>query len=482
MSQKAEDDGWRCRRLHFIFAAVLATDQTLDSAPTAPAVTNLPESLLAYWRERLRRWAKRVDAIDAVEPGLEPTLAWLIRLRWAAVFGQAVAVAIAYVWFDIEMPLKGVVALVGLTAVSNALLMLRARNEVGLRRSLFVRVLFFDTLTLTALLACTGGAHNPFASFYLVHVAMAAVALGSLAAWSMSVLATLGYGSLFFFQSSHAQHAISEALHLRGMFCATALTAGCIAYFAGRLNRELQVRERALGELRLLREQNERFAALATLAAGVAHELGSPLGTIAVAARELERNASALDSLPSQEDAALIRAEVERCREILGRLNPRSTNELGESPSAFSLPELLSTVCAALPDTQRTSLDMDLQDMSAVFLPRAAVSEALRSLLRNAFDASLVGARVSLNAHVEKQAVVFTVSDSGCGLSPEAVVHAAEPFFTTKSPGGGMGLGLYLVRLLAERLGGSFALWPKAGGGATAELRLPLVISESMHT
>jgi two-component system sensor histidine kinase RegB len=426
----------------------------------------------------LQRWATRVDALDAVEPGLEPTLAWLVRLRWAAVIGQAVTVGVVHEWLDFGMPLKVVLALIGLTAVSNALLAWRSRRAAPPRRSLFVRVLFFDTLILTALLACTGGVHNPFASFYLVHVAMAAVALGSLAAWSMAGLATLGYGSLFLFQGSHAHHAISEALHLRGMFCATALTAACIAYFAGRLNRELRTRERALGELRLLREQNERFAALATLAAGVAHELGSPLGTIAVASRELERNATHADGPAWHEDAALIRAEVERCREILGRLNARSTNELGEAPTAFLLPDLIATVRAALPETERTRLDVEAPESGVLFLPRAAVGEALRSLLRNAFDASPAEERVSLRVRIEERTAIFTVRDTGTGLSPEVAAHADEPFFTTKAPGSGMGLGLYLVRLLAERLGGTFTLRGRADAGATAELRLPVVAPE----
>lgn len=419
-----------------------------------------------------------MDALDAVEPGLEPTLAWLVRLRWAAVIGQSATVAVAHGWLHLAMPLKAVLGLIALTAMSNALLARRARRGTPLRRSLFVRVLFFDTLILTALLACTGGAHNPFASFYLVHVAIAAVALGSLAAWSMAALATLGYGSLFLLQGPHAHHAIGETLHLRGMFCATALTAGCIAYFAGRLNRELRKRERALGEMRLLREQNERFAALATLAAGVAHELGSPLGTIAVAARELERNAATADSPPWQEDAGLIRAEVERCREILGRLNARSTNELGEAPTAFPLPDLITSVRAALPETERARLDIADLESSTLFLPRAAVSEALRSLLRNAFDASPAEACVSLRALVEERTAVFTVRDAGSGLSPKVAAHAAEPFFTTKPPGSGMGLGLYLVRLMAERLGGSFTLRANADAGATAELRLPVAAPE----
>jgi two-component system sensor histidine kinase RegB len=466
------------RRQRVIFPAVLTIDRPTQTAHGSSGTAIPPGERLTLWRERLRRWAARVDALDAVDPGLESTLAWLIRLRWAAVIGESVTVWVASGWFHIAMPLKAVLLLIGLTAVSNAFLALRAVWGGALRRSLFVRVLFFDIVILTALLACTGGLHNPFACFYLVEVAMAAVALGSQAAWTTAALATLGYGSLFLFPSPHAQHAISESLHLQGMFCATALSAGCIAYFAGRLNRELRVRERALGELRLLREQNERFAAMATLAAGVAHELGSPLGTIAVAARELERNAGTAERLAWQEDAGLIRAEVERCREILGRLNVRSTNELGEAPMTFPLHELIAMLRDTLSAAERQRIEVEAPESGVLFLPKAAVSEALRSLLRNAFDATPPDGRVSLKIGVEEQSVVFTVRDEGSGLSPQAAAHATEPFFTTKAPGSGMGLGLYLVRLLAERLGGRFEVRPNEGGGARAELRLPVAVSE----
>jgi len=457
-------------------------DHALHPTPSLPNLAASGRRTPADWRGRLRRWAARIDALDAVNPALEPTLAWLVRLRWAAVAGQSVTVVIARQWVGLVMPLATVLALLGVTAASNAFLALRVRRGAAVRRSLVVRILLLDTLILTGLLACTGGAHNPFACFYLVHVAMAAVALGSLAAWSMAALATLGYGLLFVVQGPHAHHAISESLHLRGMLCATALAAACIAYFAGRLNRELRLRELALSELRLLRVQNERFAALATLAAGVAHELGSPLGTIAVAARELERNAELAASPVWQEDAGLIRAEVDRCREILGRLNARSTNELGEASASFPLDELIAAASAGLSQDQRTRLQVESPAGGDLFLPRAAVCEALRSLLRNAFDACPTGEPVRLQARMDERSVTFVVSDAGRGLSTEAAAHATEPFFTTKPPGAGMGLGLYLVRLLAERLGGSFSLQPNEGRGAAAELRLPVAAPEGTRT
>ena len=415
-----------------------------------------------------------MDGMDAAQPQLEPTLAWLVRLRWVAVFGEAVSVAVAYWWLAQAMSLRWAFALIGLTAISNLLLMGRTKSRRALRRSLFVQVLFFDTVTFTALLACTGGMHNPFASFYLVHVAMAAVALGSSAAWGMALLAIVGYGSLFLLAGPHMHHAVDGSLHLRGMLCATALTAGCIAYFVGHLNRELRARERALGEMRLLREQNARFAALTTLAAGVAHELGSPLGTIAVVSNELRRLDNAALPHDIRADVNLIREEVERCRSILGRLNVRSAADLAEASSQFTVRSMLDSVVAALSPEQclRFRIVCDHPEIVLV-LPCKTVTQAIISLVKNAFDASDVTQNVWLRAAAKDDRVAFTISDEGIGLPSDNNQHIGEPFFTTKEPGKGMGLGLFLVRLLSDRLDGSLTIEPRAPRGTTALFVLP---------
>ncbi len=454
---------------------MIATNKGVDTLPAQSQVNSQPSHRLASMRERAQFWAAWIDSIDVLKPGLEPNLAWLARLRWAVVLGQSITIGIVHWGMGFPMPMSVVLSLIGLTAVSNIGLQWRAGSAIPMRRSLFVHVLLFDTLTLTGLLACTGGVHNPFATLYLVHVAMAAVALGSAAAWGMAVTVTLCYSALLMLAGPHAYHEmISEPLHLKGMVVSTSLTAGCIAYFVSRLNRELRNRERALGEMRLLREQNERFVALATLAAGVAHELGSPLGTIAISARELERSAAASDVAACKEDAGLIREEVERCRVILGRLNAESTNQLGEPASSLLLADLLDTAAAGLPNTYRSRLDIQSPVDAQLFLPGMAVAEALRMLISNAFQASSGTARVLLSATPGTRNVVFAIHDSGAGLTGDARIHATEPFFTTKEPGNGMGLGLYLVRLLAERLGGSFELRRNQGPGVTAELSLPL--------
>lgn len=422
---------------------------------------------------RLAAWVTRIERPvppDAAPPVL--SMVWLLRLRWAAVLGQMVTVLAVTGLLKVALPVGALLALIGITAASNYALCRRGAGEgIRLRRR-FERVLAFDTLTLTALLLLSGGMGNPFSSFYLVHVAMAAVALGRAAAWRMVLLSTGCLLTLYCTSCVRVDPIhIPHDLHLSGMIVSAVLTAAAIASFAGHLHRSLQKREAELARLRLRAVQNERFAALATLAAGVAHELGSPLGTILVAAREIARLPAVQADESVAEDVALIASETERCRALLGRLNAHSTAELGEPPVEFHLAEVFAALRLLLAPALAARLQIAPPPAASLFLPRAALVEALASLVRNAGDAA--PGPVYLAAEQEGSRIFFRVRDCGPPLPPGVAEHIGEPFFTTKEPGRGMGLGIYLVRLLSERLGGSFSL-AHDGLGAVATLILPL--------
>jgi two-component system sensor histidine kinase RegB len=211
---------------------------------------------------------------------------------------------------------------------------------------------------------------------------------------------------------------------------------------------------------------------LATLAAGAAHELGTPLGTISIAAGELAREAKALPSHPEiLEDAELILEEATRCRGILDRLEQQAGDTVRPLAVTAVLAELRQRFAGQ-------PLEIDAASApETVAAPPEALAQALASLVRNALDASVdVGpTRVPVSLSVRRSGpwVEFEVVDRGTGLTPEARVHAGEPFFTTKPTGQGMGLGLFLVKLLAGRLNGQFELLPGVGGGTRALLRLP---------
>ena len=403
-------------------------------------------------------------------------LAALVRLRWLAVVGQVAATLLATIGLRIPLPLAAISAIIALTILTNAALMIYMRRH---RPSAWLvqAVLIFDVLALTALLYFTGGAWNPFSVLYLVHVAMAVILLRAFWPWAILALSAACYGALFIWSVPLAwELRVPATIMHAGNWIALVLVAVLIAAFIGRVEGSLRQRETELASVREHAVKNERLAALTTLAAGAAHELNTPLGTIALVAKELEVGADAQQSTEViREDARLIRQEVERCREILNRMRL----DIGEghaSPheDATKIPQLIEQLRGELRPEESKRLKVRCgSDVSAVAAPSRALEQALLVLLRNAFDASPPQAPVELSIHRRDGHVSFVVEDRGAGMSEEMLRRAGEPFFTTKEPGRGMGLGLFLVRLVAERCGAEFSLDSRPGQGTRCVIDLP---------
>jgi two-component system sensor histidine kinase RegB len=174
------------------------------------------------------------------------------------------------------------------------------------------------------------------------------------------------------------------------------------------------------------------------------------------------------------DEARLMRAEVERCRGILQQMSARGAEPIGESPLPVNLGEMLESVTAGLPAGKRDLVKTQVAaDARPVMLPPDATRQALAALVRNALDAG-AGRPVLVAAECTSAVVRLTVQDSGCGMSRETLNRLAEPFFTTKEPGRGMGLGTFLVRAFAQRMKGSLAFESEMGAGTRAILELPL--------
>lgn len=400
-------------------------------------------------------------------------LAALTRLRWFAVVGQVTATAVAVGAMRLHLPLMAIMAVILLTAVSN--IILQIANQFSKMPSWVVLgVLLLDVLLLTSLLFLTGGPQNPFAVLYLVHVAMAVLVLGAMSTWVVVATVAACYGLLLQWHFPLLENAALPAwVSALGNWLALVLVSILIAAFIGRVTRSLRQRELEFAAVRDRAVKNEQLAALTTLAAGAAHELNTPLGTIALAARELELacNRGGDDSM--QDDARLIRREVDRCRHILSRMKL----DLGEDFSSrhpVMLGELGERLAGNFDDLSRARLKIFRSaDAQTAIAPSRALEQSLLVLLRNAFDASPPDRPVNLDISLSDGKVRFEVRDSGCGMSKEMLRRAGEPFYTTKEPGKGMGLGLYLVRLVAEQAGAGFSIDSKLGEGTKCVLELP---------
>lgn len=416
-------------------------------------------------------------------------LPWLVRLRWRILAGETVAACAAGLLFGIDLELPRVLVFLVLAAATNVVLALNLKSAHASARVLCAGVLVLDAATLTAMLQASGGPSNPFSVLYLVYITLAALLVSPAWTWSLTAFAVLAYGSLFFtapedphaMHAGHAGHAgAAFAGHLRAMWIAFTMTASLTAGAVTRLTAALADRDREIEEIREQASRSERLAALTTLAAGAAHELGTPLGTIAVAAGELEHHLKGIPAEHSGElldDARLIRSELARCRQILDQMSAASGEFTGEAPSPLPIAQLLDEVRRELPPVEAARLQVRNSVEGAAVLPHRAFARVLQSLLRNAFDATdprRPSAPVELS--VERGAggaLELVVTDSGTGMAPEVLQRATDPFFTTKAPGKGMGMGLFLARALVEQLGGSLSLTSSAGAGTRAAIELP---------
>ncbi len=406
-----------------------------------------------------------------------------------------------------RLPLPQLLAVIVVVAVTNALLLAGWRRmsrpdhaawwaEWGDR--LLAGVMTLDVIGLTALLYLAGGPTNPFIVFYFVNLALAAVILPACWAWALVAVALLGVAGLFLghlpLPELHEPRpwagwwgAPTMRLQYQGLFVALAGCASVVVYFVTYVTRELRRREAELRAADLDRARGQRLEALATLAAGTAHELATPLATIAVVAKELTRHLENVNVPETvRDDVSLIRSELDRCRAILDRMSASAGQAVGEEVTLVTAGQLVDEVLVGVRRRERVAVSMAAEAQGLPLrVPLQALAQALRGVVRNALDATepLADGRCpAAERRSTCRAVArgggpdglrIEICDSGPGMPPEVLVRAGEPFFTTKEPGRGMGLGLFLCRSVVERLGGSLDLRSAPGQGVTATIHVP---------
>lgn len=391
---------------------------------------------------------------------------WLIRLRWSMVAGQLVTILGVQFLLGMQLPLRPLLSIVGLEVASNVLAAALGRRRTA-RQAWMAGVMACDVVMCTGLLFFTGGPANPFSFLYLVQIALAATTLTGAWTWALTALA-LGCSAVLFLwhRPLPVSHELYMDLHLRGMWVAFGVAASFIVYFLLRIRRALALREGELAASRRLAVRQERLASLATLAAGAAHELSTPLGTIAVVMTELQRRAAALGADPeAMEDLRLVRGQVDRCRAILERMSTDAGETIGEGPVATPLVALIDGALADLPPVNPVQRNVGAEAAAwRVRVPPRAFGQALRGLVKNAQEASPPGSPVSVAVREDDGVLAVEVSDRGSGIPAAVLERVGEPFFTTKPTGRGMGLGVFLARTTLERLGGNLRITSSAAG------------------
>lgn len=403
----------------------------------------------------------------------------LVRLRWLAIVGQSITVVIVAYGLKFPFPVVPCFALIACSAALNLYLALQYPSVHRLPPTAAFAILTFDALQLAGLLYMTGGLTNPFSLLMTVPVVVSATSLplrmtGLLGGVSIAMATLLAFFHLPLPWYDGAELAM-PFIYVGGTWVALFSSIAFTGIYAFRVAEEARLLANALSATELVLQREQHLSALDGLAAAAAHELGTPLATIALVSREMERSMSSDHA--HAEDVKLLRSQSERCREILKQLT--SLSALGEDHLAkMPLTSLIEEVTAPHRDFGITiKLEPgERQGPEPVGRRNPGVIYGLGNLVENAVD--FAKKQVAVHWRWNDEQVAFTIVDDGPGYPPEIVSRIGEPYMSTRQGaerGGGLGLGLFIAKTLLERSGAalSFRNSNTPGEGALVEITWP---------
>ncbi len=412
----------------------------------------------------------------------------LVRLRWLAVGGQTVTVMIVAFWLKFPMPLLPCGVLIACLAWINFFLTLRYPPTHRLEPPAAFALLSLDLLQLCGLLLITGGLANPFSALVCVPVIISfasqpirySMPLIGLAMICITGLAFSPFPLPWYGGVAVNVHSVMQL----GVWCSIASTMAFAAFYAYRVSMEASQLADALAATELVLQREKHLSQLDGLAAAAAHELGTPLATISVVAKEMERELSQDDRF--REDVALLRSQSERCRDILRRLTTLSAEDEAHMRH-LTLSSMMEEIIAP---HREFGINLEFIEKSPragepVLSRNAGIMYGLGNLIENAVDY----ARKTVTVTVEYTADMLTISieDDGNGYSPEILARIGEPYVTSRQrddTAGGLGLGLFIAKTLLERSGAtlSFGNRDPETPGARVRVEWPRMLIDSNST
>jgi two-component system, sensor histidine kinase RegB len=415
------------------------------------------------------------------------SLRTLVRLRWLAVLGQSLAVLGVYFILDFPLPLGPCLAAIALSAWINIFLTLRWRASIRLSPAYAGSLLCYDILQLALLLYLTGGLENPFSFLFLVPVTVSATTLPIrwtlfLSAIAFSCASILAIHHLPLPWRADAPLTL-PTVYIAGMWAAILCGVVFSSIYARRIAEEARMMSSAYAAAELVLAREQRLSALDGMAAAAAHELGTPLATIALVAKELKRELPKKG--PHTEDIDLLISQTARCREILSRLANRE-RQADAIYDQVKLSVMLEDLVAPLrgPDVEIGVLLVPGDGPEPVFRRNPAIAYGLANLLENAVDFAEGRVEIKLNWTAAK--VTIGITDDGPGFDQTVFDRLGDPFVTTRPGYGsddlgadrsheGMGLGFFIAKTLLERSGAqvSLANRPSPGHGAALQVAWP---------
>ena len=401
----------------------------------------------------------------------------LILLRWLAALGQVATIGAAYFLFGIPLPIDDMLTLVLILAVFNAISVLRLQTRRPVTNMELFVALLVDVGILTAQLYCSGGTTNPFIFLYLLQAALAAVLLRPWSTWAIVGITTLCVAGLALAGQPlnlPLDHDLGLASpYIQGLLLCFVLNAALLVVFITRINRNLRDRDEYLAALRQRAAEEEHIVRMGLLASGAAHELGTPLSTLAVILGDWQRIPPFTDDAELRQEVSEMQAQVLRCKDIVNGILMSAGETRGDAPTETTVHRFLDGLAAQWRASRgATRLVYDNHfgpDMRIV--SDSALKQMISNVLDNALEASPQWQRLVVDRRGED--LLLTVQDAGPGFAPDILRNLGKPYQSSKDKPGG-GLGLFLSINVARTLGGSLSAQNLLVGGAAVTLTLPL--------
>ncbi|AKH38988.1 MULTISPECIES: ATP-binding protein [Nitrosomonas] len=413
---------------------------------------------------------------------LSKNLHRLFLLRSIAIVAQCILFALVYSIIELDVPWAKMTIVVVILTLLNFFTWVRLHHTFPVSNLELFAQLLIDIFALTALLYFAGGSTNPFISLYLLPLTIAAAILPWRYTWAIAGMTITCYTILLFeyiplphdHSDDHSAHLMEFNLHISGMWLTFVLSTLLIAWFVVKMSSSIRDRDKDLAQAREQALHNEQIIALGTLAAGAAHELGTPLSTMAVIAGELQQEYPQDEEF--QNNIRILRNQIMHCKQTLTQLLAKAgqaRTEDGNSQSVdYFLKQILDKWQLIRPST-KFSYQCDGVQPVPLIMNTQLLSQSILNLLNNAADASTN--QVSIKSTWDQHTLNLEIHDDGEGLTGETVQRAGEAFFTSKAPGQGFGIGLFLANANIERFGGTVRLFNHPEGGACTHVTLPLI-------
>jgi two-component system sensor histidine kinase RegB len=379
---------------------------------------------------------------------------------------------------SIPLPVMPLVLAIAGLGVLNLIAWWRLRDSTQTTQLELLMQLIGDIAAFSLLFYFSGGYSNPFIWMYLLPITVAAVALRARYAWIIASLSIASYTLLMFYHRPlshlhmHTRDGAQLDIHLVGMWLGFVLCAIIVAIFIARIGQNLRDYDQTIASVREKALESERMLALGTLATSAAHELGTPLATMAVVSTELMHDYTDQPVLLQQ--LQILRTQVTRCKEILSSITRNAGHSRAEYSQGWTLREFLLEAIQRWRDTRpSTELVVSMSDSHynpAILIDRT-LTQAILNLLDNAADES--APRVLFSASWDEQMLQIQIRDFGSGLNAETLHQLGTPFFTSKHDAG-MGLGVYLTQVTLARYDGKLSLNNHIDGGVICIISIPL--------